>query len=237
MTQELEFRRPADEDAQAVADLANAFDAVLHEEADTLSRADVLEWWRREGEGRLVLDGESLVGFAFLQRRNNRYDGDGYVHPQAFGRGVGTAILDWVESRAGELCSPEVRTAVFGDDERAACLLRGRGFRPIRTRRLEHDLCFLVRAGDDLTAAAECKREQFGMGWVGTLGTRREYRRHGLGEALLRHAFRELFACGVRRVGLGVDAENTTGATRLYERAGMHVAFRADVYAKVLQVR
>lgn len=36
-------------------------------------------------------------------------------------------------------------------------------------------------------------------------------------------AFRALQQRGVQRVGLGVDARNKTGATRLYERVGMHV--------------
>ena len=36
------------------------------------------------------------------------------------------------------------------------------------------------------------------------------------------------------RVALGVDAENPTGATLLYERAGMHVAYEAVTYGKEL---
>ena len=72
------------------------------------------------------------------------------------------------------------------------------------------------------------------MGWVDVLGTRREHRRKGLGDALLRYAFRELYRRGARRIGLGVDSENPTGATRLYERAGMRVASQSDVYAKTL---
>jgi hypothetical protein len=31
-------------------------------------------------------------------------------------------------------------------------------------------------------------------------------------------------------VGLGVDSENLTGATRLYEKAGMHVERQNDTY-------
>jgi ribosomal protein S18 acetylase RimI-like enzyme len=54
------------------------------------------------------------------------------------------------------------------------------------------------------------------------------WRRRGLGEALLRSAFDALHARGFRRAGLGVDAENATGAVALYERAGMHVVRRAD---------
>jgi mycothiol synthase len=60
------------------------------------------------------------------------------------------------------------------------------------------------------------------MGWVGTLGVVRDWRRKGLGLALLQHSFQEFHRRGKRKVGLGVDAQNLTGATRLYLRAGMH---------------
>jgi mycothiol synthase len=66
------------------------------------------------------------------------------------------------------------------------------------------------------------------LGWVGTLGVRALWRRRGLGEALLRTAFRSLFERGLRRVGLGVDAENETGALRLYERVGMRKRRQTD---------
>jgi mycothiol synthase len=67
-----------------------------------------------------------------------------------------------------------------------------------------------------------------GLGWVGTLGVRPRWRRQGLGEALLLASFGELYARGFRRVGLGVDTENVSGALRLYERAGMRAVRRAD---------
>jgi hypothetical protein len=38
-------------------------------------------------------------------------------------------------------------------------------------------------------------------------------------------------------VALGVDAENTTGATRLYERVGMRVVVQDDAYEKLLGQR
>lgn len=66
------------------------------------------------------------------------------------------------------------------------------------------------------------------LGWVNTLGVRRAWRRRGLGEALLRLSFAELYARGLRRVGLGVDAQNVTGALRLYERVGMRQVHRSD---------
>ena len=79
-----------------------------------------------------------------------------------------------------------------------------------------------------------CTRKRFDMGWVNALGVRTSRRRRGLGELLLRTAFAEFARRGETRVGLGVDTENETGATRLYERVGMRVAFRTNVFRKDL---
>jgi mycothiol synthase len=95
-------------------------------------------------------------------------------------------------------------------------------------------LSFLVWDGDEISAAEVCRQERFGMGWIRALGVRPPWRRRGLGRALLLHAFGELYARGQRRIGLGVDAENTTGAVRLYERAGMRVAWQSDTYERQL---
>jgi mycothiol synthase len=91
---------------------------------------------------------------------------------------------------------------------------------------------FLVRDGDQVAAAMRCEPDRSGAGFVGALGVRKAWRKRGLGLALLRHAFGEFFRRGQPRIALGVDAENPTGATRLYERAGMHVAFEAVTYGK-----
>jgi mycothiol synthase len=66
------------------------------------------------------------------------------------------------------------------------------------------------------------------LGWVGTLGVRAPWRRRGLGGALLRAAFNALYERGLRRVGLGVDSQNVTGALRVYERSGMHRVRQSD---------
>jgi mycothiol synthase len=66
------------------------------------------------------------------------------------------------------------------------------------------------------------------LGWIEVLGVRAPWRRRGLGESLLRTAFGVLHARGLRKVGLGVDAENATGALGVYERAGMRQVRRGD---------
>jgi ribosomal protein S18 acetylase RimI-like enzyme len=54
--------------------------------------------------------------------------------------------------------------------------------------------------------------------------------------ALLLTAFNDFHQRGYKRVGLGVDATNITNATRLYEKAGMHVTQQYDTYEKELRL-
>lgn len=62
----------------------------------------------------------------------------------------------------------------------------------------------------------------------------REWRRRGVGLALLRHAFGAFYRCGAQVVGLSVDAESLTGTPRLFERAGMQVKRSYILYQKEL---
>jgi mycothiol synthase len=94
-------------------------------------------------------------------------------------------------------------------------------------------LCFLAMDGGAVAGAAIC-RDRMGAGWVTNLGVRRPWRQRGVGMALLRHAFGEFYRRGARTVGLGVDAQNPTGATRLYERVGMRVTQQYDMYEQAL---
>ena len=98
-------------------------------------------------------------------------------------------------------------------------------------------LWFLAFDTDELAGISLCRSEWAGddeLGWVSVLGVRRPWRREGLGSALLHHSFRELRARGCKRVGLGVRADNATGAVRLYERVGMRLEGRQVWYEKAL---
>jgi mycothiol synthase len=99
-------------------------------------------------------------------------------------------------------------------------------------------LLFIAMDGDEIAGINICRSRSYDdpeMGWVGTLGVLRPYRKRGLGLALLRHSFNEFYRRGRRKVGLGVDAQNLTGALRLYENAGMHVHQAFDLYEKELR--
>jgi ribosomal protein S18 acetylase RimI-like enzyme len=82
-------------------------------------------------------------------------------------------------------------------------------------------LCFLVEAGDELVAAAICWTSAF----VKDIVVNETWRRHGLGEALLRLVFRTFTARGADHVELKVQAQNAP-AIRLYERVGMRMVER-----------
>jgi mycothiol synthase len=95
-------------------------------------------------------------------------------------------------------------------------------------------LWFLIRDGDEIAAVARNDPNRNGGGWVAALGVRRPWRGRGLGRALLLHVFGEFYRRGMPRVSLGVDAESPTGATRLYESAGMTAEVEQVVYEKAL---
>ena len=96
---------------------------------------------------------------------------------------------------------------------------------------------FVVAWDGDSIAGFSCNypKRMGDWGWVGVLGVVPSWRRRGLGLALLRESFRRFRATGETVAALGVDAENPTGATRLYERAGMRILWRADVWEKELR--
>jgi mycothiol synthase len=112
----------------------------------------------------------------------------------------------------------------------AAIEAEGAGFDP--------GLWFVALEGEQVVGAVECRAgtaRDAGTAEVAALGVRRAYRRRGIGIALLLTAFRECRRRGITRAELGVDAESPTGATRLYERAGMRVGYSWEFWEKELR--
>jgi mycothiol synthase len=103
--------------------------------------------------------------------------------------------------------------------------------------REEHDpaLYLIAADGDEIAGVALCDWKRNGeWGWLETLGVRPAWRRRGIAEALLWSAFRAFFERGEHTVALQVDAESPTGATRLYDRAGMRVLYEVVVWERML---
>jgi ribosomal protein S18 acetylase RimI-like enzyme len=147
-----------------------------------------------------------------------------------------------------------IRTAVAGVDEPAVHQLEADSFSShfgylptpyddwirARTQLYPYDpsLWFLAVDGDRPVGMSLCLLEALGrpdVGWVSTLGVHPDWRGRGVGLVLLRHSFRELHRRGKRAVGLGVDSQNATGATRLYERAGMRVTRESRSFERLLR--
>jgi mycothiol synthase len=145
-----------------------------------------------------------------------------------------------------------VRTFNRDEDTRAVALGIQEGFRdhwgfverPIEQRieQMQHKfeeskfdpgLWFMAMDGDEVAGLSLCQPNtpwDDTMGWVDQLTVLRAWRKQGLALALLLHTFGEFYRRGITRVGLGVDASSLTGATRLYERAGMSVVHQFSAY-------
>ena len=78
----------------------------------------------------------------------------------------------------------------------------------------------------------ECDRTGRNEGWICVLGTRRGFRKIGLGRAMLLALLQRLKVAGVETAILGVDAANPSGALRLYESAGFHKIRDSISYVK-----
>ena len=107
--------------------------------------------------------------------------------------------------------------------------------RRLGAARFDPSLWLVARDGGEVVGALLGDWKRMGdWGWVGSLGVRDGWRRRGIGEALLLTSFAEFHRRGERKVALGVDVQNPTGATRLYERVGMRVFWEAVLYEKVV---
>ena len=105
----------------------------------------------------------------------------------------------------------------------------------VKDTAFDPSLWFLAEAGDELAGISLTRESENepGLAWVRILGVLPKFRQRGLAQALLRQTFVECAGRGLARVGLGVDAGNPTGAVRVYERAGMHVARTNLILEKV----
>lgn len=132
----MNVRAPAADDLDGVLELCRAADRAVWGDSDwTLD--DLRGEWDELDLARdawlVELDGR-LAGYAtFTDRGEGRLMGDGYVHPELQGRGVGSLILDLYEGRAAELSDGRtLESAALSGDGAADRLFTRRGYEPIR---------------------------------------------------------------------------------------------------------
>ncbi len=94
-------------------------------------------------------------------------------------------------------------------------------------------------AGAVLNAIYDEENEELGIrrGWLDSVFTRRAWRKRGLARALIVRSFGLLRERGMEIAALGVDADNPSGALRLYESVGFEVTERATAWRRPLEER
>jgi ribosomal protein S18 acetylase RimI-like enzyme len=142
-----------------------------------------------------------------------------------------------------------IRPYAADDDDRLSWELIDQAFAghfgmdPVSLEEYLHDVVESDSWDPSLAAIAEREGTPVGIvtgyliapvGWIGDLGVIEAGRGRGIGRALLEHGFASLAARGATRIQLNVDSANATGATRLYEAAGMTVRRSFDCYEKRL---
>lgn len=294
-----ESSRPAFDEAAEVAALIAEMELAQEGEAETTA-ADLLRDWAlidTDQDAWLVRKDGALAAYGAVESHPRGAVADGFVHPDATGRGVGRFLVRAMETRARELAHRGfVQNSVSLHDQAGQRLLEAEGYEPvrrflrmlveldgppavpelpgisIRNLRLGEEavfhsvverafaahwghvpmtsgrwwarvaaggsddvsLFFVAERDGEVIGEISCHAERFGVGFVTTLGVLPEARGLGIGRALLLRAFAAFWERGQPRVGLAVDADNETGATRLYEAAGMRLAFGAITYEKRL---
>ncbi len=121
-------------DAAAVTELLIALESSLYGRT-AFSRADLEEEWSQldiEQSVRVVRDGGQIVGYGVVRERGERWEAEGYVHPDAFGRGLGKLIATGLEDDAARDGAGMIQNAVFDADVSARRLLESLGYRAVR---------------------------------------------------------------------------------------------------------
>ncbi len=113
----------------------------------------------------------------------------------------------------------------------------------LNNRRFQPDLWKIVWNIADNRIAAQVQNyvdpeenARFGRlrGYTEDISTQRPYRRMGLARAAICESLRMFRDMGFQETALGVDAENLTGALRVYESCGYRVSHTETLYRKSL---
>jgi mycothiol synthase len=106
-------------------------------------------------------------------------------------------------------------------------------------RKFDPSLFVVAWDGDEIAGGVineinETENTAFGRrrGWLASVFVRRPWRRRGLARAVVARSLVVLRDRGMTSAGLGVDADNPTGALRLYEEAGFEPEFRSSAFRK-----
>ncbi len=124
-------------DAAAVTKLVVALESSLYGQT-AFSQADLEEQWSDLGleqNARVVRDGDRIVGYGEVRERGELWRAEGYVHPDALGRGIGRLIATGLEEDAAGRGARRIQNSVLEADSAAQRLLESLGYGAVRVFR------------------------------------------------------------------------------------------------------
>ena len=124
-------------DAAAVTEVVVALESSLYGQT-AFSQADLEDEWSdldREQNARVVRDGDRIVGYGAVRELGELWRAEGYVHPDALGRGIGKLIATGLEEETARRGARRIQNSVFEADSAAHRLLESLGYGAVRVFR------------------------------------------------------------------------------------------------------
>jgi len=124
-------------DAAAVTEVVGALESLLYGQT-AFSQADLEDEWSDldlEQNARVVRAGDRIVGYGALRERGELWRAEGYVHPDALGRGIGKLIATGLEQDAARRGARRIQNGVLEVDSAARRLLESLGYGAVRVFR------------------------------------------------------------------------------------------------------
>jgi GNAT superfamily N-acetyltransferase len=124
-------------DAAGVTEIVAAHESSLYGQT-TFSQPDLEDEWSDldlEQNARVVRDGDRIVGYGVMRAQGERWRAEGYVHPDAVGRGIGTLIATELEEDAARRGARRIQNSVLEADCAARRLLESLGYGAVRVFR------------------------------------------------------------------------------------------------------
>ena len=124
-------------DAAGVTEVVRALESSLYGQSG-LSQADLVAEWSEldlEHDARVVRDGERIVGYGAVHDEGELWRAEGFVHPEAAGRGIGRLIATGLEAVAARRGARRIQSNVIERDAGAHRLLESLGYRDVRVFR------------------------------------------------------------------------------------------------------
>jgi mycothiol synthase len=124
-------------DAAAVTEVVAALESSLYGPS-TFCQSDLEDEWSEldfERDVRVVRDGDRIVGYGVVRERGELWRVEGYVHPEALGRGIGRLIATELEQNAARGGARRIQNGVLEADAGARRLLESLGYTAVRVFR------------------------------------------------------------------------------------------------------